>query len=237
MSFFDNFDKIYCINLSHRKDRWENCVRQFCSLGIANKVVRYEPKISKRECLSKKANAQISLVLSHHDLLLQAKTSNFSNILILEDDFYFPNDLIWTCTKLQDSWQELPKDWDIFYLGNYFVQGYSYPPAVSFSKNLVRVQTGFCAHAIAYSQKGIKMVLEELKVSSESEIVQFSNNFESIDWFLVRCIQMYSKCFAPRELLCIQSKGHSDIEGQTYDYSQMLISSYKTHIMGMDSLS
>jgi len=212
-------------------------MRQFCSLGIADKVVRYEPKISQRDCLSRKANAHISLVLSHHSLLSEAKALKFGSILILEDDFYFHNDHHWTCKKLQESWQDLPKDWDIFYFGNYFVQGYAYPPAVSFSKNLVRVQTGFCAHAIAYSQKGIKMVLEELKVSSESEIVQFSNNFESIDWFLVRCIQMYSKCFAPRELLCIQSKGHSDIEGQTYDYSQMLISSYKTHIMGMDSLS
>jgi len=237
VSFFDNFDKIYCINLSHRKDRWEKCIHQFHTFGISDKVIRYEPKISQREWLSRKANAQISCALSHYSIMSESLVSGCHNVLILEDDFYFPNDWNWTCKKLSESWQELPRNWDIFYFGTYLVKGYDYPPAVSYSKNLVRVQTGFCCHAMAYSQKGLKLVLNDLKITSEPEIHQFSKDFESFDWFLVRYIQMHSQCFAPQDLLCVQSSGHSDIEGKNHDYLPMFVSSHKNHIMGMGSLS
>ena len=37
---FDFFDKIYCINLDHRTDRWKNVQTEFEKLGISDRVKR-----------------------------------------------------------------------------------------------------------------------------------------------------------------------------------------------------
>ena len=37
---FDFFDKIYCINLDHRTDRWSSAQIEFSKLGIADRVER-----------------------------------------------------------------------------------------------------------------------------------------------------------------------------------------------------
>ena len=37
---FDYFDKIYCINLDYRTDRWEQVQNEFEKIGIENKVIR-----------------------------------------------------------------------------------------------------------------------------------------------------------------------------------------------------
>jgi len=236
MKFFENFDRIYCINLGHRKDRWESCLRQFQAFGISKGVIRYEPEISQLSGLSKKANAQISCAISHYKIVTEALAQDCKHVLVLEDDFSFSEKYEWAEKKLNDSWHDLPKDWDIFYLGAYFVQGYDFPPALPYSQNLARVQTGFCTHAMAYSQGGMKKVTSKLKITSELEIREFSREFESFDWFLVRDIQMHSSCFTPRELLCIQSAGYSDIEDQYHNYPTLFRLSHQAHIMGKGSL-
>lgn len=37
---FDYFDKIYCINLDSRTDRWERTQTEFEKVGIENRVTR-----------------------------------------------------------------------------------------------------------------------------------------------------------------------------------------------------
>jgi GR25 family glycosyltransferase involved in LPS biosynthesis len=235
VEFFKNLDRIYCINLGHRKDRWTSCLQQFENLGIADKVIRHEPKPCLLGSLSRKANAQASCALAHYTLMTEALKSGCANTLILEDDFLFHRGAEWTNKKLLQGWSELPKDWDLFYLGAYFVHGYHYLPALHFSKNLVRVKTGLCNHAVAYSRQGLNKILQELKLESEADLLNFSNEFEAIDWYMVRWFQTRGQCFAPNELACIQNPGQSDIEGQFWDYSSMFASSYQTHVMGMDS--
>ena len=59
-------------------------------------------------------------------------------ILILEDDFVFniePEDLN---LKLTCCINELPQNWDLFYLGAYFVKGYDYEAKINYSKNLYK---------------------------------------------------------------------------------------------------
>jgi GR25 family glycosyltransferase involved in LPS biosynthesis len=235
VEFLKNLDRIYCINLSHRTDRWKNCLQQFESLGVADRVIRHEPKPFSSGSLSRKANAQASCALAHYTLMTEALESGASNALILEDDFLFHREVQWTNKKLSHGWSELPKDWDLFYLGAYFVQGYHYSPALHFSKNLISVKTGFCNHAVVYSRQGLNKILQELKLESEADMLTFSGEFEAIDWYMVRWFQTRGQCFAPNELTCIQNPGYSDIEGSFHDYSKMFESSYQTHVTGTDS--
>jgi GR25 family glycosyltransferase involved in LPS biosynthesis len=233
--FFSNFDRIYCINLAHRKDRWLQCLRQFELFEITDCVIPYRPKPFHFGSLSKKANAQLSCAFSHYSILKDAYNSKHSSVLVLEDDFFFPSSVSWTTHKLEKSWSELPKTWDTFHLSAYFVQGYHYKPATRFSENLVTVKTGFCNHAVAYSSRGLSKIMSELVLESPNDLLKFAHEFEAIDWYMVRWFQNQNGCFAPDELVCIQSPGHSDIEGQFYDYSKLFSSSYADHITGTGS--
>jgi hypothetical protein len=57
------------------------------------------------------------------------------------------------------------------------------------------------------------------KSKTELDILYFSEEYESIDWYLVREFQYENNCFASDELLSSQSFGFSDIEGKFLDYS------------------
>lgn len=226
---FSFFEKIYCINLSNRTDRWDHCQNQFSKFGIYN-VQRFDAVKCNHPGLSAKANAHIGCVLSHYNIIKEAKLKNYSNILVLEDDFLFlkePNELN---IKLKKSLDELPPDWDIFYLGCNFVKGYDYEPAERLSDNLIKVNTGFCTHSLAYSSKGMDKILKSFKVNSESDILYFSREYESIGWYLVREFQYKNNCFAPNELLSSQAAGFSDIEGRRLNYEEELLKNYNFYL-------
>ena len=227
---FDFFEKIYCINLKHRIDRWESCISQFSSLGISERVSIREGIICNHPKLSKKQNAQIGCALSHYYILKEAQKNNYSNVLVLEDDFLFLDKGEFLKSNLEKSTAELPKNWDLFYLGGFFVKGYSYDPVEKYSKNLLKVNTCFCTHAISYSNSGANKILKNLRLDLESEVLAFSEEYEAIDWYLVRDFQKDNNCFAPENLLCIQKEGYSDIEKQYFNYKEKFQNSYNQYI-------
>ena len=44
MSLTNYFDKVYCINLDDRKDRWEECVDEFNKIDALNDVERFSKR-------------------------------------------------------------------------------------------------------------------------------------------------------------------------------------------------
>ena len=83
-----SFEKIYCINLSSRTDRWDMCLRQFSKFGMSD-VQRFDAVKYNHPKLSAKTNGHIGCTLSHYNIIKEAKLKNYSNILVLEDDFIF----------------------------------------------------------------------------------------------------------------------------------------------------
>lgn len=227
---FDFFDQIYCINLKHRTDRWENCLRQFSRLGISDRVIRKEGLMCAHPKLSQKQNAQIGCALSHYSILKEAQEKKYSNILVFEDDFLFFDNYNTLSDKINKSTKELPENWDLFYLGGFFVKGYSYEPVEPYSENLIRANTCFCAHSLAYSRNAINKILNNLKLESEKDVLNFSSEYEAIDWYYVREIQNNSQSFACSNLLCVQKEGYSDIEKRYFDYKEKFKSSYSQYV-------
>ena len=45
---FDYFDKIFCINLDSRPDRWEQVQKEFDKVGILDRVERFSALIKKK---------------------------------------------------------------------------------------------------------------------------------------------------------------------------------------------
>jgi GR25 family glycosyltransferase involved in LPS biosynthesis len=227
---FDFFEQIYCINLKSRSDRWENCISQFSDLGISERVERREGILCGHPALSKKQNAQIGCALSHYNILKEAQKNSYSNVLVFEDDFLFLKDKRSVAVDINKSINELPEDWDIFYFSGFFVKGYDYAAAEKYSENLIRAKTCFCTHAMAYSKKGINKILKNIKLETEFDILNFSKEYEAIDWYYVKEVQDNSECFSPKNLLCIQKAGHSDIENKYFDYRGNFQESYKQHV-------
>ena len=112
---FDFFDKIFCINLDNRKDRWEKCLGKFALLGIEGKVERFSAlTLSHLTDIAPKTRGRAGCALSHATILRKASELKLNNYLVLEDDFdlcYSPDECL---RSLQLSQEELPKEWNIF---------------------------------------------------------------------------------------------------------------------------
>lgn len=227
---FDFFEKIYCINLKHRTDRWESCVSQFNYLEIAQRINRKEGIICAHPDLSHGQNAQIGCALSHYYILKEAQQNNRSNVLVLEDDFLFLENKDFLFSDINKSTEELPKNWDLFYFGAFFIKGYDHAPAEKYSENLARAKTCLCTHAIAYSRNAINKILNNLKLETETEVLDFIKEYKSIDWYLAREFQEKNYCFASKNLLCVQKESYSDIERQYSDYKEKLKESYAEYV-------
>ena len=79
-----SFDKIYCINLDHRVDRWESAKQEFLKYNILDLVTRFPG------CVGKNGETGYTFATkSHVECIKDAKNNNYKYILILEDDFKF----------------------------------------------------------------------------------------------------------------------------------------------------
>ena len=115
------FDKIYCINLDHRVNRWENAKKELTRYNILDLVERVSG------CTGKSGETGYTFATkSHIKCIKDAKNNNYKNILILEDDFKFitekwngerfipssPEEVISTALQQLQNIQ-----WDMLYFG------------------------------------------------------------------------------------------------------------------------
>ena len=107
---FQFFDLIYCINLDSRPDRWQEAVREFGVVGIADRVERVVGIVH--------ADPREGCRLSHLECVRRAEAAGAENVLIFEDDVVFRG---FSHQRLALSLQRLCTipDWELFYLGGY----------------------------------------------------------------------------------------------------------------------
>lgn len=222
---FNSFDKIYCINLPSRKDRWQNCLLQFAKYSILNNLEKFDGIVYNNASFNKKQNAHLGCWFSHYTVLKHAQAMHYNKILILEDDFIFnvePEDLN---LKLTNCIKELPQNWDLFYLGAYFVKGYDYEAKINYSKNLYKTNTAFGNHSICYSKSGINKMICCME-KAFLNLPSIPSNYESICWFYVKEFLYENNCYASKDFLCGQMKDFSDIEGRVVDYNDYFLKGY-----------
>lgn len=152
---FNFFDKVFYINLDSRPER---------RLHIENELKKYNiiaerfPAIQ----LTKEQNANLkkegctfknderpeysrfakSCALSHLGIILKSKLMGYKNVLILEDDVIFREDIL---KELKKSLEDLIKEskWDMFYIG---CNPFSYK---KITENLSLSLGSYAAHAYA----------------------------------------------------------------------------------------
>jgi GR25 family glycosyltransferase involved in LPS biosynthesis len=196
------FDKIYCINLDRRSDRWSICLNEFKKHNLT--VERF-PAVDGKKITAKSdwmTGGRIACCLSHLGIIKQMISQNIQKVLILEDDVQFIDNLN---EVFSEKINAVPNDFDMLYFcGNSprDIQVLN-PHVAKISKTL---STGSYAISINFA-KLIATKIEELNVAVDS--VYWDNT-------------PYCNCYIFMPFLSTQRASFSDIEEKFTDYSSCL---------------
>lgn len=204
---FNYFDAIYCINLDHRTDRWENVQKEFAKVGILDRVVRLS-------AVETPENGSIWCLLSHRAIIETAKNMGWSNVLVFEDDIKFIRSKEYIYKVISELKSNI--NFDLFYLwGLYDIN--KLPKTEQISNELIKTSDIWCTFSVAYGENFYKVFLEafSLKKNTPKELIRTNTfqKYQSIDNFLTH-IQKKYLTYIPRKICCIQKKTPSNI--QTY---------------------
>lgn len=152
-------------------------------------------------------NGVKGLLLTMQKLLRFLVDSGIGPALILEDDatFLSPNKYL-----LHKCIEQLPKDFDLFYLGGYL----AYRQEKKYSENLLQIPQIYSTHAIVYSRKAMLKILEGLDWMFKM------SNPRPYDQFLCNGIQKEKKCYCSFPMIMKQRSGYSDIQKEDVDYTK-----------------
>jgi GR25 family glycosyltransferase involved in LPS biosynthesis len=152
----DKFQKIYCINLDRRTDRWKDASELFQSYGIeVERVSGIEDEIPW--------NGLRKTVIG---IFKRAIEEGLETILIFEDDIDWSNDF---SNSFERCWNSLPDDWDMFY----FSAAHQYWPP-KHNDLLFKLTWSTAAHAIGFKRRCFDAVLHDLENSMDAIDVIYS---------------------------------------------------------------
>jgi GR25 family glycosyltransferase involved in LPS biosynthesis len=218
---FNFFDKIFCINLDNRPDRWEQCLNQFKKLKIEDKVERFSAiNFSHQDESLKKILGRAGCCLSHIEICKIAKENEFKNYLVFEDDFDLLGNEESILKHLNEYINQLPIDWDLYYLGGNLNEDYGKEAIEKFSHNLYKVNSCHTTHAFAINEKFYEKFLNSMP--SIDNVFDWLNKYEAIDVFLSQHLLNNHKCYINNPMMALQSAGFSNIENNFYDYQNWM---------------
>ena len=192
------FSKIACVNLARRPDKWAECEAEFSKHGfvverfdaIEGNPIGYEGRLP---------DGAIGNLLSHIEIIKKAKEEGLDNVLILEDDIEFDDNL----SLLFHEWVVgVPKDWDLLYLGG----NHNLQEKVLVAPHVRKIVDTYTTHAYCVRSTVYETVLDVLSdFSSEgdvlmTEVQKVSNSF----------------CFTPN--IAWQRPSFSDVFNRDVDY-------------------
>jgi len=182
----DKFKNVICLNLEHRGDRRELAKEEFQKAGIQAKFFRANKGGAAGFCRS-----MANIFLTYTE-----------DTFVFEDDVQFINDL----SVFDIAYNELPEDWDMFYLGANCRE-----PLKRYSPHLLRLKNAWTTRAVGYSAK----MLEHLRNTWDGHL-RYPYIFD--EW-VREFIQPHFKCFIIDPMLATQRPSISDISKQFADYS------------------
>jgi glycosyl transferase family 25 len=208
MKITDFFDKIYCINLERRPDRWEECLTEFNKFELTN-VNRFIA-IDGKELPDVKSDivnpSVLALVLTNIQIFEEAISNNYNSILILEDDI----ELNKTCINMEEYFKMLPEDWDMIYFGGNHNTHFGANPPVIVNEKVCKLHNTYSTHCVGINKKSFTSIYDRLKKCDNALDVIYSE--------LQNILNVYS--FYP--MIATQRVSFSDIENKLADYKSLI---------------
>lgn len=213
------FDQIYCINLQRRPDKWAHCDSQFEKYGIkevqrVKAIDGLNPPVSMwhyynvpQDCRLKAG--EIGLIISNLRILEDALDHGYSNILILEDDVLFSDEL----NNIDEYFKALPENWDMVYASanhNTHVE-FSTPPQ-EINDKIYKLHNSYSTHFV-----GIR---REMFETIKKQISKFDLPLDVCYSILQKQHAVY--CFRSNPPIVTQMVSLSDITNEQADYQWLI---------------
>ena len=227
MKINDYFDKIICINLDRRPDRWAEVQLQFIKAGITN-VERFSAVDGNprgwghvKDRIEGKGINYIKpesfggvagCIASHTDIWKMAKEKGWSNVLIVEDDCDFIDNLP---IAFAERIKQVPHNWDLLYFGGvHETRGGKFIPE-PISQHVYK-----CARMITTTCYAINTSIVDMALGIVFEEEPWFHT--AIDGYLGAYIQPKCNAYAFHPPVAWQRGSHSDIQEQYRDYSDWM---------------
>lgn len=198
----DNFDRIVCINLDERADRWEQ-MQQTTGPLLGNTRINRFSAVKPRLAKDGVHNGRAGCLLSHRRVIESAYEDGVESVLAFEDDVRFDPRFEELAQTTMASLQKT--QWDVFYLG--FTPKAPLLPA---GDGLVQTLGGITTHAIAYHRRAMPELLRRLP--DESRVLRFLSRYKSIDRYYWQHAAPAMRFYAASPLLAFQRDDFSDIQ-------------------------
>ena len=212
MKINEFFDKVYCINLDRRNDRWDSCLIEFEKHGID--VERFSAVDGNAEnySLGYPYDNELAGAISHLNVVKKAKELGLKNVLILEDDVVFHDDLN---NLFSEFIKQLPNNWEAFLFGGNHVGG-----RIQILPNVSKINISYALHAYGVNEKSYDYIINYI----ESKINKVIKEGKSViktsvaaDFFMADTQQVLNwYCFTPH--LAWQKEDFSDIQKNKVNY-------------------
>lgn len=212
MGINEYFDKIYCINIDRRTDRWEECLKEFEKHNL--NVERFSAVDGNTEnySLGYPYDNELAGAISHLNVVKEAKKLNLSKVLILEDDVQFSDNVN---TLFLNYIEQLPLNWDGINFGGNHIGG-----LLTISQNVTKMRRSYALHAYGLNNKSYDQIIDYM----ENKIDNVVKNGRSViresvaaDFFMA---DLHSRlnfyCFRPH--IAWQKEDYSDIQRTKVNY-------------------
>ena len=209
MKLFDRFDKVYCVNLDRRPDRLESFNTQVekYDLGDYTKVSAVDgSKINIEDYGTTLKPGELGLVLTNLQIIKDSKENGYNNILILEDDCSFTDEIL----NIENYFNNLPSDWDMLYMGGNHNTHMGIQGPITVNEKVVKLHSTYSTHFI-----GIKNTLFD-----HIEII-LSKYGEPLDVSYVKLQKIFS-VYSFYPAIAKQIVDFSDIQNSVTDYNWLI---------------
>lgn len=211
-------DKIYCINLDRRSDRWASCIEQFTKHNIiVERVSAIDWQDLKLDNRSAQNKARIACTMSHLKCLEKAKSEDARNVLIFEDDVLFVID---NFTKAFSKHVEhVPTNWDMLYLGSNKIKHRS------IGNGILKLIHAHTTHAYMVNGSFISTLIDVLKCKLDQWVNNPTQdkNVHAIDVVYSNMIMPKYNVYAFEHTIASQRMSYSDIEHINVNYSRQIL--------------
>jgi glycosyl transferase family 25 len=190
-------DKIYCINLDRRPDRWEQVKKEFAKHNLTvERFAGVEGRDFKKVYPADPGNC--GCTLSHYFIIERAKLLGLDTVMIFECDAELHdnfNELLSVC------FENLPSDWGMLYLG-----GSHREKPVYVNDHILKVSRTLTTHAYIINSSMFDAVIDT-----------FKNLDQPVDCLYVE-LQKQFNVYVTNPPLAWQRGGFSDIVGRNMRY-------------------
>lgn len=203
------FDKIFCINLDQRRDRWENSLNEFQKYSLdveripgidGSKInLDFPPNVHK---------GAIGCAITQLFVLKYAKQLNLNNFVLFEDDIEFHEN---SNILFSEYLEEVPEDWDMIYFGGQHLYGRNLKRV---SEHVFKCEYTLTAHSVAIRNTVFDRFIDSLIDISKPCDMHYAESHKDINAYV----------FIPH--LTWQKRSYSNILNQEVDYTFLKDISY-----------